>query len=124
MRTLTVLLAALVAAKLLTHQYLYREATQDLIVRAYRDAAVVTCATAAISRTEQLDAIAWRQAQDIDLEIGRRDHKASVYLWDVEHPHWSQRYRDPVLRLVSGRARDGAVCEFDILRGTAVVTKT
>lgn len=121
MRIIAVVLILLTGARLALGEYYYRDTTHDLVIRAYRDHAIAGCSSSARLLGHGIDAVAWRLAQDVRLEIGRRD--AEVYLWETTHKLWSQRYRDPYLHLAARTGGDAVACQYDILRGLASIKR-
>ncbi|MEZ5842514.1 MAG: hypothetical protein R3D27_02110 [Hyphomicrobiaceae bacterium] len=121
LRIIAVILILLAGAKLAVGEYLYRMATQDLVVRAYRDAAVAGCSSTTRLLGLGIDAVGWRMAGDVRLEIGRRD--TGVHIWDTGHELWRQRWRDPFLHLTARTGSDSITCTYDVLRGMAAVRR-
>jgi len=121
LRILAVVLILLTAAKLAVGEYLFRVATHDLVVRAYKDAAVSGCSSTTKLLGLGIEAVGWRMTSDVRLEIGRRD--ADVHLWDTGHEQWRQRWRDPFLHLTTRTGSDSITCTYDVLRGMASVKR-
>lgn len=120
MRTLALFLAFVAIAKVSTVQWLYRSASDDVIVNAYRPRALEACSRDA-RRVFGLDASAWAQPTRIHLEIGRRID--GVQLWQVDDPAWSQRWRNPFLHLTADANGSQYRCVYDVMAGTASATK-
>ena len=120
MRTLVILLALLATGKVAAMQWLYRSASDDVIVNAYRPRALDACGRDA-RRAFGVDTSAWPTDTPIRLEIGRRT--AGVHLWQVDDPAWSQSYRNPYLHLTSGTPGIKIHCAYDVVRGTAAASK-
>ena len=121
MRTLVVILVLMAAGKVATVQWLHRTTTDDVIVNAYRPRALDACSLDA----QRLDVAGrpapWTAETPIRLEIGTRAVRLQV--WQVDHPAWAQRFRNPYLHLEAGQAAARVRCEYDILNGTAVASK-
>ena len=59
----------------------------------------------------------WTRTQSITLSAGNRS--VDVGLWQVDHPLWNARYRNPYLVLTPADPHAGLVCKFDVLSGEA-----
>jgi hypothetical protein len=119
MKAFVVLLALLFAAKLAHQEYLYRVATRDALVGAYRDRAVQACAQDARTPFLGLGPQAWANAEDVRLAIGNGN--LDVRFWQLGHELWNARYRNPYLFL-STPERSGTVhCDYDIVNAAATV---
>jgi hypothetical protein len=119
MRAVVILLAVLAALKVGHQEYLFRSATRDVIINAYRDRAVVACQRDGKSAHYGLPPQAWAHPAEIKLVIGKGN--LDVYLWQVDHELWNARFRNPYLFLIA-QSRSGSVfCEYDILNGVASV---
>lgn len=124
MRLLVLALALLAGLKLWAQDTVYRSATEDALVAAYRDRAVAACqkepARDGRGSAGVTAAVNWSQAPSIKLVIG--DNNLSVYVWEVDHELWNARYRTPYLVLVPSD-RASIVCTYDIGHGTAHVSR-
>ena len=121
MRTLVVILVLLAAGKIAAVEWLHRSASDDVIVAAYGPRALDACSRDARRKSLPIDATAWRSDTPMRLELGR--HSGNVYLWQVDNPAWSQRYRHPYLILSAGSTGARIECAFDVLTGTGVAAK-
>jgi hypothetical protein len=119
MRTVVLLLALLVAAKLGYQEYLFRTGTSDAIIGAYKEHAVQACQKDAGSASLGLDRQAWSNPISIKVLIGKS--ALDVYPWQTDHALWSARYRHPYLFLTVGRPSSPAYCEYDIVNAAASV---
>ena len=121
MRAVVLVLAGLAGLKIWAHEHIYRSATEDALVHAYRDRAIDACQK---DRRKDAKGVAapWSNPSSIHLVIGKRD--VDVAIWDVENALWSVRYKYPLLVLKPGSAASDLTCEFDMTLGTAVVSKT
>jgi hypothetical protein len=119
MRLLVLALAILAGLKLWAQDTVYRSATQDALVAAYRDRAVAACQKEPRGAASA-PAVNWSVVPDIKLVIG--DSDLSVHVWEVDHELWNARYRNPYLVLSSG-AGAHYICTYDIGLGTAHVTR-
>jgi len=121
MRMVVIFLALLAAAKLGYQEYLFRSATRDAIVGAYKEHAVQACQKDSKSHSFGLSPQAWANPNTIRLVIG--NSTLDVYPWQVDHVLWNARYRNPYLFLTASQ-RSGAVrCEYDIINAAAAVSK-
>lgn len=121
MRLLVIALALLAGSKVWFQESLFRAGAEDAIVAAYRDRAVEACrkspplAARGTSRAGQT--LDWTRTQSITLSAGNRS--VDVGLWQVDHPLWNARYRNPYLVLTPADPNAGLVCKFDVLSGEA-----
>lgn len=126
MRLAVMVLLLLAGAKVWTQHQIFRSATEEALVQAYRGQAIATCRTAPVGTAAgkvaeaagQRLATAFAQPAATRLEIGNRD--VSVAIWEVDHAAWAMRYTYPyvVLETTSPAAR----CAYDIKLGRAHVT--
>lgn len=121
MKTIVILLALLAAAKVGYHEYLFRTATRDALVGAYKAHAVDACQKDATSQTLGLGAQAWASARSIQLNIGKSS--LDVYPWEVDHALWNARYRNPYLFLTASQRSGSIGCEYDIVNAAAFVSR-
>jgi hypothetical protein len=119
MRLLVLALALLAGLKLWAQDTVYRSATEEALVAAYRDRAVTACQKEP-ARDARTSAVNWSNASAIKLVIG--DSNLSVYVWEVDHELWNARYRNPYLVLTPSD-RASLVCTYDIGLGTAHVSR-
>lgn len=120
MRAVVLILAGLAGLKVWTHEHIYRSATEDALVHAYRDSAIDACQK---DRRKDRDAKAanWNNPASIQLVIGKRD--VDVAIWDVDNALWPVRYKYPLLVLKSGAPGGDLTCEYDMTLGTASVSR-
>jgi len=121
MRGFVIFLVLLAAAKLAFQECLFRAATRDAVLEAYRQHAVEACQRDARSLSLGVSAQAWANPRDIQLVIGRR--ALDVYPWQVDHANWNARYRNPYLLLTAGPRGGGVLCEYDIVNAAASVSR-
>jgi hypothetical protein len=121
MRKLAVLLILLATAKVATLQWLHRSAADDVIIAAYRPRALDACAGDARRLQPAVAGQVWGPDTAVRLEIGRR--LRDVYVWQVDNPAWSERYRNPYLHLQPAGPEPRLRCEYDIVNGTAAVSR-
>jgi hypothetical protein len=120
MRTLALFLVVVAMTKVTAVQWLYRSASDDVIVNAYRPRALEACGRDG-RRVLGLDASIWAQPTQIHLEIGQR--VSGVQLWQVDDPAWPQRWRNPFLHLTAGANGAQYQCIYDVMGGTASASK-
>jgi hypothetical protein len=121
MRAFVILLLVLAAGKLGFQEYLFRVATRDAVLEAYKQHAVAACQRDAHSQSLGVGAQAWANPRAVQLVIGRR--AVDVYPWQVDHANWNARYRNPYLRLTAGARSATVSCEYDILNASASVSR-
>jgi len=121
LRVIVAVLAVMACAKLFSHAYFYREATRQIIISTFRDAALDACAANGAVGPLRIPRQAWRDPADIALLIGNRD--IDVYLWQINHRLWEARYKHPYL-VVTAQANTAHIfCEYDVVRGFASVQR-
>ncbi len=125
MRAVAIFLLLLAAGKLGYQEYLFRTATRDAIVGAYREHAVEACQNDAGSKSLGLGPQAWSHPKDVKLMIGKSS--LDVYPWQTDHAQWAARYRNPYLLLTAnpapGQRSSGVRCEYDIVNAAAAVSR-
>ena len=118
MRAVVLLLATLAAIKVGYHEYMFRAATNEVIVAAYRERAIAAC----LRDTKGQSAAAvgvWSKPSNVKLVIGKSN--LDVYFWQVDHALWNARFKNPYLFLTAGDRPGRIYCEFDIVHGAASV---
>jgi hypothetical protein len=124
MRLLVLALALLAGLKLWAQDTVYRSATEEALVAAYRERAAAVCQKeqqqGVRGQAGAASATNWGNAAQIKLVIG--DNNLSVYVWEVDHALWNARYRNPYL-VLSANDRASLVCTYDIGSGTAHVSR-
>jgi hypothetical protein len=118
MRAFVVLLVMLALVKVGTNEYLFRAATSDVIVQAYRERAIAACQRDNRGQSAAA-AHAWAKPASIRLVIGKSN--LEVYFWQVDHALWSARFKNPYLFLTAADRPGKVYCEFDIVHGAASV---
>ena len=119
LKPVVLFLALLAVAKLGHEQYLFRTATRDAILGAYREHATEACQRQARGMAPAVSAQAWASPVAIQLVIGKSG--LDVNLWQVDNALWSARYRNPYLLLTAGQYSGTIYCEYDILNAAASV---
>jgi hypothetical protein len=118
MKAVVIILAVLAGLKLGHHEYLYRMATRDVIVAAYKTRAVEACQRDRRNVALGIPPQAWSNAPSVQLAIGKGG--LDVQLWQVDNDLWSARYRNPFL-ILSASGPAPAYCEYDIVNAAASV---
>jgi hypothetical protein len=121
MKAIVILLALLAAAKLGYQEYLFRGATRDALIGAYKEHAVQACQKDARSQTLGLGPQGWTNPKAIRLVIGKSS--IDVYPWQVDHAMWNARYRNPYLLLTASQRSATISCEYDIVNAAASVSR-
>jgi hypothetical protein len=93
MKAVVFFLALLAAAKLGYQEYLFRAATKEAIIGAYKEHAVQACQRDARGASLGIGPQAWSSPSSIRLVIGKGT--LDVYPWQVDHAMWNARYRHP-----------------------------
>ena len=119
MKAVVILLALLASVKFGHQEYLYRTSTNEVIISAYRERAVLACGRDPKSLTLVANAAAWTRPASVKLSIGKSN--LDVYVWQIDHALWNARYRNPYLFLVADQAPASVFCEYDIVHGVASV---
>jgi hypothetical protein len=119
MKPVVFLLVLLAGLKLGHQEYLYRIATRDVIVAAYKERAAQACQKDGRSANLGLAPQAWANAGTVKLVIGKGG--LDVYLWQVDNELWNARYRHPFLVLSAGSRTGQVYCEYDIVNAAASV---
>jgi hypothetical protein len=121
MRAFVILLLLLAAGKLGFQEYLFRAATRDAVLEAYKQHAVEACQRDARSLSLGVGAQAWANPRAVQLVIGKR--ALDVYPWQVDHANWNARYRNPYLLLTTGPRTGTVSCDYYILNASASVSR-
>jgi len=125
MRALVLVLAALAGVKIWTQDQILRSASAEALIQAYRDRAVQACQKDArrepVNEATAVSPQAWGRPASVSLEFGRRG--VDVKIWDVDNPLWNVRYKHPHLVLGMGGQRSNLVCEYDVIVGTATISR-
>lgn len=122
MRLIVVTLAALALVKIYTQDQIYRTATSEALIAAYRGHAITACQSDRINQPDALASILWDKPEAIDVEIGRSD--LGIDIWDTSHPLWEAAYLQPYLVLSAADSRSGLRCTYDITAGAANVVRS
>lgn len=126
MRLVVMVLALLAGAKIWTQEQIYRSATEDALMHAYRGQAIASCRAAPLPAATGSSAdparrhlaAGFAQPASARLEIGNRD--VSVAIWEVDHAAWAMRYTYPYIVLET--TAPAARCAYDVKLGKAQIT--
>jgi hypothetical protein len=125
MRAIVIFLLLLAAGKLGYQEYLFRTATRDAIIGAYREHAVQACQNDTKGHAFGLAQQAWANPKTLRLVIGKST--LDVYPWQIDNALWNARYRNPYLLLTASQAasqRSVTVrCEYDIVNAAASISR-
>lgn len=119
MRTIAIVLVAVLVLKLAVQEYNWRAATEEALVAAYGETALAACRSGAKSRG-LVPANATAEPRDVRYSVGNPD--ASVWIWDFNNKGWVNRYRTPYLRLTLSTGAKRLACAYDLNQKQAVVT--
>jgi hypothetical protein len=123
MRALVLTLALLAALKIWVQDSVYRAATEEALVTAYRTRAADACSQAnpLMNRSTGPEGpVDWSADSEPHLTVG--NPAIPVHIWEFDHELWNARFRQPYLILSVGRT--GRACTYDILAGTAEITRS
>jgi hypothetical protein len=118
MKAVVFILALLAGLKLGHHEYLYRTATRDAIVAAYKARAVQACQKDVRNIILGLTPQNWSNPPSVQLAIGKGG--LDVQFWQVDNDLWNVRYRNPIL-ILSPTGSSSTYCEYDIVNAAASV---
>lgn len=125
MRFVVIALALLAGLKIWNNERLYRAATEEALVAAYRERATSACQKDAARQltgaAAQAAPMLWARPGEMSLVIGKP--RLDVAIWDVDNPHWAARYKKAFLVLKSSDKATEAVCAFDVLSGQAEIVE-
>lgn len=117
MRALVLALALLAVLKVWFQDSLYRSATEEALVSAYRTRAADACTHRAPAPA---GAVNWSTEAEPRVTVG--NPAIPVHVWQFEHELWNARFRQPYLIL--SVTRTGLSCAYDILADTAEITRS
>jgi hypothetical protein len=118
-------LALLAGLKIWVQDTLYRSATEDAVIAAYRERAIAAC-----QREPQKDAqghslapsiVTWATPASVKLVIG--NSSVGVHIWEIDHQLWNARYKHAYLMLSPGDRRAGFACAYNIALGAAQLNR-
>jgi hypothetical protein len=120
-RLVVIILALLVAAKVWAQDRMYREAAGEALLAAYKLHAEAACVgrpqTDARGMPVAVGSVDWKAAETAEIILG--NSRLSVPIWQVDHPQWNARYKNPIVRLTVGDRYSRLACDYDVLAGSA-----
>lgn len=119
LRALVVALALVAGVKIWTQERLYRDGSEEALIRAYRERAMAACQSAQL--LTDANAPLWTRPASVDLVIGRSN--VDVHIWQVASERWPLRFKHPHVVLTLGGADGTPTCEYDVIEGRAYVTQ-
>jgi hypothetical protein len=123
MRALILALALLAAVKIWFQDSIYRSATEEALVAAYRARAADACAKSASAMPPapaQEKAVDWQTEAEPHVAVG--NPAIPVHVWQLEHELWNARFRQPYLILSVSRAN--LSCAYDLLADKAEIARS
>lgn len=123
MRALVLVLALLATLKIWVQDSAYRSATEEALLAAYRLRAADACARAKPaggSGAPPASALDWTTEAEPRVVVG--NPALPVRFWEFDSELWNARFRQPYLVLSIGET--GRTCSYDILAGTAEITRS
>jgi hypothetical protein len=121
MRALILALAVLAGIKIWVQDSFYRTATGEALVLAYRGRAADACAGASgPAAPGAAGGPDWSAGAEAHVRVG--NPAVPVRIWQFDHELWNARFRQPYLVLSAPGA--ALSCTYDILAGTAAITRS
>lgn len=112
MKYIVAALALLAVLKIYAQDQIYRSATSEALINAYRTRAIAACQDAP-TQPAGMVASHWSQPSSIAVQIGRSD--LGVNLWEISDSRWDAAYKQPYLVLaVSDQQSRRLTCTYDI----------
>ena len=118
MKILILMLVVLASSKVGWQEYLAYTAKSEIIVAAYRDRAATACDRDSRGR-HGVAGHYWEEPRSTKLVIGKSS--LDVQIWQLNHPSWQARFKNPYLVLSAGDGLGRVFCEFDIVHGTTII---
>lgn len=120
LKAIVLVLALAASAKVGLKEYLFHTSATEVIAAAYRERAAEACRKHPRALDFGLSAgDAFGDDARSSVLIGKPD--LDVYLWQIDHPKWDARYRNPYLQLTAQSRTGGGqvVCDYDIVNARA-----
>jgi len=122
LRVLVLTLAVLAGAKIWAQERLFREGSEEALIRAYRERAMAACQSAqALFAGGGATNLLWTRPTSVDLVIGRSN--VDVHIWQLASERWPLRFKHPHVVLSLGAADASSTCEYDVIEERAYVTQ-
>jgi hypothetical protein len=122
MRFVAFVLFVIAAGKIGLQEHFYRAATRDAVIAAYRERAISACQRDPNGSRFVAAPQLWTSPGDVKLVVGKSG--IDVWIWQIDHALWSARWRDPYLHLTAPGTANAVICEYDVVRGHAVVQRS
>lgn len=120
MKYIVAILALLAVIKIYAQDQIYRSATSDALIAAYRSDAIVACQKNHANQPAELAVTYWAKPSSIAVQVGRSD--LGVSLWQISDPRWDAAYKQPYLVLTSADPKTHLTCTYDINVNAASVS--
>lgn len=113
------LLLVVLIAKFAFEGYLYKRATERVLLATFRNQAIESCAHTGATGPMELPYEVWNHVSYVVVQIGKQE--VDVRFWDVRNRLWEARYQKAYLRVTVQKWRRHIFCIYDIERGVASV---
>jgi hypothetical protein len=113
-------LVLLAGVKVWTQDRIYRSATSEALVEAYRMRAVEVCGKQSAKMAQAAgSANIWHAASEAEISVGNPG--VDVAIWDTQNPLWDQRFRNPHL-ILTAAGEPNAHCAYDLHAGVVTLS--
>ncbi|MFM7083741.1 MAG: hypothetical protein ACKOW3_01875 [Hyphomicrobium sp.] len=123
MRALLLILFILAIGKVWLKGELYKKATEEAMLSAYRIRAEIGCndrpQTDPRGIPMTVGKIDWRKASNAEIIIG--NHRVNVHIWEIKNPLWKTRYQAPFLKLTLRDQQILLYCYYDIMNSSSEI---
>ncbi len=109
LKGIVITIALLFTGNFALQEYIRQNATQSVIVEAYREHAIAACRQ---NSDQNLRNAAWNDPSNVRLSIGKSD--LNVYVWQTNHRLWKPRYSNAYLYITINNNNAHIYCEYDI----------
>jgi len=114
-------LFVLVVAKVYAQDHVFKSATSEALIAAYRDKAVSACRNDKTFQSATASPVLWAERSEIAIQIGRPD--LGVSIWEVDHALWEAAYKKPYLVLRPTDSHTALTCTYDITADAANLSR-
>jgi hypothetical protein len=121
MKYIVAALALLAILKIYAQDQIYRSATADALISAYRDRAIAACQKYDAKIGAGSAADAWSHPSSIALQIGRDD--LGVNVWEISDARWDAAYKQPYLVLSASGPSSPVTCTYEVKVDVASVKR-
>lgn len=122
MKYIVAALALLAVLKVYAQDQIYRSATSDALIAAYRNNAIAACQRDRLNQSAEFAGLAWSKPSSIALQIGRGD--LGVNVWEISDSRWDAAYKQPYLVLAPADPQTDLKCTYDINVNVASVRRS